>query len=154
MRRALCLLLLSASLASGCKTFAPMKTTTALLAPPKSIYEIASQLTGCPVAILRGYHFAESSYGANLDHPDPYDVGDFALHERAAYHKERARRYGEYNARNPLDSAIIAGRLYVSNLAALGNREDAIAAFKQGREGVRLDGRVQWYVDRVLGKRS
>lgn len=150
MKRILILLALSAALTSGCSFLAPLGSAFVKLAPDRSIYEIASMLTGCPVEVIKGICFAESSLGANVDHPDPNDVGWFGLHERPAFHKERARRYGEYNARLPLDSAIMAGRIYVANLAALGNKADAIAAHKQGRTGVKRDGRAQWYVDRVL----
>lgn len=150
MKRILLLLALSAALTSGCSFLAPIGSAFVKLAPDRSIYEIASMLTGCPVEVIKGICFAESSLGANVDHPDPNDVGWFGLHERPEFHAERARRYGEYNAENPLDSAIIAGLLYVANLAALGNQADAIAAHKQGRTGVKRDGRAQWYVDRVL----
>ena len=152
MKRILLLLTICAAMTSGCSLIAPLGSAFVKLAPDRSIYEIASMVTGCPVDIIKGFCFAESSMGANVNHPDPHDVGWFGLHERESFHKERARRYGEYNAELPIDSAIIAGRLYVANLAALGCKEDAIAAHKQGRNGVKRDGRAQWYVNRVLNR--
>jgi hypothetical protein len=118
-------------------------------APELNIYQIASYITGCPERILRGIHFAESSYGANMNHPDPLDIGEFGLHEDPAYHAERAGKWGEYNAYCPLQSAIIAGHIYMENLNLMGNEKDAVAAYKQGRRGVRENGREEWYVDRV-----
>lgn len=118
--------------------------------PELTIYAIASRVTGCPEEILIGIDFAESSNGLNLNHPDPLDVGRFGLHESVAYHKERAAKYGEYNPDCPLDSAIIAGRLYMDNLKLLGNSADAICAHYQGPTGVRRDGRAEWYLERVL----
>lgn len=118
--------------------------------PELTIYQIASYITGCPEDILRGIHFVESSYGQNIAHVDPLDRGPFGLHEDPAFHAERAAKWGEYNADCPLQSAIIAGHIYMENLRIMGNERDAIAAYKQGRRGVRENGRQEWYVERVL----
>lgn len=116
---------------------------------PLTIYEIAEALTGCPADIIEGIRFAESSYGRNIKHPDPLDVGDFGLHEDPEYHADRARKWGEYNALCPLQAAIITGHLYVENYSILGNRRDAIAAHLQGPTGVKMYGAYEWYVQRV-----
>lgn len=122
--------------------------------PELNIYQIASYITGCPERILRGFHFAESTYGANTKHIDPLDRGPFGLHEDPAYHAERAAKWGEYNPDCPLQSAIIAGYIYMENLRLMGNEFAAIAAYKQGRRGVRENGRQEWYVERVLNYRE
>ena len=113
-----------------------------------TIYDIAEGLTGCPAEILRGLHFAESSYGANLDHPGTFDRGPFGLSEK--YHAERAAKWGEYNPDCPLQSAIIAGHIIMENRAMLGSYELAVCAFRQGVTGVRRNGAGLWYYDRVI----
>lgn len=138
---------------TGCETLNKPEAkpfTVEFTEPELTIYQIAAEITGCPERILRGIHFAESSYGKNTVHPDPLDIGEFGLHEDPAYHAERAAKWGEYNPWCPLQSAIIAGRIYMENLRIMGNELDAIAAYKQGRRGVRENGRQEWYVERVL----
>jgi hypothetical protein len=116
-----------------------------------SIYEVAEMITGAPAEILRGIAFAESSGGRNMNHPDPLDVGVFGLHESASYHQERTKKWGEYDASNPQQAAIIAGHLYRENLKLLGNSDLAIAAHMQGPTGVRRNGACTWYIARVRG---
>ncbi len=124
-------------------TFVPREETL-------SVYEAAELETGCPAHILRGIAFAESSEGRNLNHPDKYDVGMFGLHERPAYHAERASKYGEYDASNPRDAARIAGRIWVDNFSILGDKVLATCAHYQGAGGVMRDGPALWYAERVL----
>ena len=66
--------------------------------PELTIYQIASMETGCPEWVLVGLRYAESSFGKNINHPDPYDTGDFGLHERSRHYRaERVEMCGEYN---------------------------------------------------------
>ena len=65
------------------------------------------------------------------------------------FHAERARLYGEYNPWCPLDSLMIAGRLYMDNLKVLKSQRLAITAHKMGVTGAKR-GEVTWYVERVL----
>ncbi len=116
--------------------------------PELTIFEIASAVTGCPKYILAGISFAESSGNQFAIGDDGMSIGRFQINE--TYHEYYATLYGEYNPYCPLDSAILTGRIYMDNLRALGNIEDAIAAHRQGRTGVKNNGRTQWYVDRVL----
>jgi len=118
---------------------------------PVSIYDLAEYATGAPAEILRGIAFAESSNGKKLDHPDPLDRGWFGLHESPAIHAERAAKWFEFDADNPVQAAMIAGHLLMDNLAQLGDMRLAIAAYKQGVQGVRDDGVAEWYVERVMG---
>jgi hypothetical protein len=68
------------------------------------------------------------------------------------YHAERAKKYGEYNPFNPLDSVVISGYIYMENLRRLGNSDLAIAAHRQGVDGVRKHQvATKWYIDRVRG---
>lgn len=112
-----------------------------------TIYELSELVTGAPREIVEGLAFAESSKGHNLAHPDPHDVGVFGLHE--TYHAERSAMWGEYHADNAAEAAIIAGRIIMHNYAELGDMDLAIAAYRQGVEGVRRDGAAGWYVERV-----
>lgn len=116
--------------------------------PELTIYDIAEKETGCPARILRGIHFAESSYGKNLKHPNVFDRGHFGLSEK--YHTERAKKWGEYNPDCPLQSAIIAGHIFMENLAILGTEDLAICAYRQGVAGVQKNGAELWYYERVL----
>lgn len=113
-----------------------------------TIYDIASEITGCPAEILRGIHFAESSYGENLDHPGEFDRGPFGLNER--FREERTKKWGEYNPDCPLQSAIIAGRIITENRLRLGSDKLAVCAYLQGVHGVRRDGPRLWYYERVV----
>ena len=145
MKRILMLLALASVLCSSCGTIRiePLD----LSGPALTIYDIAEALTGCPADILRGIHFAESSYGKNLDHPAPFDRGDFGINEK--YHAERAAKWGEYNPDCPLQSAILAGHIIMENFALLGSYDLAICAFRQGVTGVRENGAGLWYAARV-----
>ena len=118
--------------------------------PEITIYQIAEAVTGAPADIIKGFHFAESSYGKNLNHPNKVDRGPFGLHEDPAYHAERAAEWGEYNPDCPLQAAIIAGYIYMENLKQLGSKEMAICAYRQGVAGVRTNGADLWYYERVI----
>lgn len=113
-----------------------------------TIYDIAARITGCPAVILQGLHFAESSYGKNLDHPGPFDRGPFGLNEK--YRSERVKKWGEYNPDCPLQSAIIAGRIVMENYRYLGQLDLAVCAYRQGVGGIRRDGAGLWYYSRVM----
>ena len=141
---------LSAFLAAGCGLLPTTQESPPVVfdEPEATIYQIAASLTGCPESILRGIAFAESSWRADAVGDDGISIGLCQINE--TYHEERAKLYGEYNPWCPLDSLIIAGRLYVDNLEALGDMRLAITAHKMGRSGARR-GEVAWYVDRVLG---
>lgn len=146
MKKVALLLALSALLCSGCG-FLAIPAVVAFDDPELTIYQIAAAETGCPEAILRGIAFAESTYNPDAVGDDGVSIGLCQINE--TYHKERARLYGEYNPWCPLDSLVIAGRLYMDNLKALGSERLAITAHKMGRSGARA-GEVTWYVDRVL----
>ena len=143
-------ILLALVIATGCQ----LKQSIPTLAkdPDRlSIYEKAEIVTGTSSAILRGIAYAESSYRAEVKHPDPFDTGIFGLHEAPAYHRERAAKWGEYDATNLQEAAIIAGMLFQENLRILGRKDLAIAAHYQGTTGVKKHGPCRWYVRKVLG---
>jgi hypothetical protein len=119
--------------------------------PLLSGIEAAALKTGAPEPTLDGLAFAESSGRPDPRHIDPADKGRFGLHETPAYHAERERKYGAYDALDPYDSAYIAARLYADALAALGSEDAAICAHKQGIKGVKRDGPLGWYLARVKG---
>lgn len=115
--------------------------------PEVNIYQIAAEITGCPERILRGIAFAESSYNPDAVGDDGKSIGLCQINED--FHDERAQKYGEYNPYDPLDSLVIAGRLYVDNLKVLKSERLAVTAHKMGLTGAKR-GEVSWYVDRVL----
>jgi hypothetical protein len=114
-----------------------------------SIYEKAEIITGTSSSIIRGIAFAESSYKTKVKHRDPLDKGMFGLHEDESYHRERAVKWGEYDAENPQGAALIAGYLYQENLRILKDADLAIAAHYQGPTGVKRNGPALWYIERV-----
>jgi len=116
-----------------------------------SIYQIAELVTGAPSDILRGIDFAESSCGKRLKHSNPNDKGRFGLHESPAIRAERVAKWGEYNADNPGDAAIIAGYIYMEHFARFGDSSLAIAAYHQGARRMMLDGADAEYIMRVRG---
>lgn len=113
------------------------------------VYLIASEKTGCPVWVLRGLQFAESSYGLNCDHPDPFDKGEFGLHETPAIRAERVRKWGWYDAENKVQAATIAGYIIMENLSVMGDMNSAISAYRRGVTGTRKNGIDLQYVDKV-----
>jgi len=117
--------------------------------PELTIYQIASMETGCPEWVLVGLRYAESSFGKNINHPDPYDTGDYGLHERPSYRAERVEMCGDYNPYCPLDSAIVAGHIIMEHYEKMGDMEQAISAYRHGRVGTYRNG-IDWqYVSRV-----
>jgi soluble lytic murein transglycosylase-like protein len=146
MKRLVLLLVLSAVLCSGCG-IAALTPVIVFDEPELTIYQIASALTGCPESILRGIAFAESTYNPDAIGDDGISIGLCQINE--TFHAERVKRYGEYNPLCPLDSLMIAGRLYMDNLKTLKSQRLAITAHKTGLTGAKR-GEVTWYVERVL----
>lgn len=116
---------------------------------PVSIYEIAERATGAPREIIQGIAFAESSENDDAEGDDGESIGRFQF--RRAFQAWRDEQYGALDPRDPGESAILAGLVYMDNLAQLGSVELAIAAHRQGVAGVRRDGASEWYVARVMG---
>lgn len=112
-----------------------------------SIYEIAHIITGAPIDVLKGLHYAESEFGANTNHKDPLDKGDFGL--RATFQKARENKWGKLNPHDPLEAAIMAGYIYMDNYRQLGDKDLAIAAYNQGVWGVKHNGPRLSYIKRV-----
>lgn len=151
MKKIIILLALASALCSSCETLRSKPTVISFAEfprPAKSIYEISEQETGCPADIIRGLHFAESSYGKNTDHPNPFDHGEFGINEQ--YHEERAKKWGEYNPDNALQSAILAGHIIMENRSLLGSYDLAVCAYRQGVTGVQRNGAELWYAERVM----
>ena len=147
-----------------CLALAILSSGSAILHPPPdklpercperlSIYQVAELVTGAPSVILRGIDFAESSCGKRLKHSNPNDKGRFGLHESPAIRAERVAKWGEYNADNPGDAAIIAGHIYMEHFARFGDESLAIAAYHQGARGVMRYGADAEYIMRVRGVR-
>lgn len=113
----------------------------------KTIYEVAEELTGAPAWILKGIAVTESNERYTAVGDDGKSKGMMQLNE--AFHEERAKKYGEYDPFNPLESLIVSGKLYIDNLRILGSQDLAIAAHRQGIDGVRKYGASEWYVKKV-----
>ena len=116
---------------------------------PATPYTVASYATGCPEWVLRGIAFAESSERDDAIGDGGESIGRFQF--RRVYQAERDARYGALDPRDPVESAILAGLVYMDNLLALGSVELAIAAHRQGVAGVRRDGASDGYVEWVMG---
>jgi hypothetical protein len=115
-----------------------------------TVYEIAEITTGASSAVLRGLARAESDEMDCAVGDDGHSIGRYQWHD--AYLQWYRDRYGDFDPRDPLLSSVRAGQNLVDNAAALGCVELAIAAHRQGAQGVRDDGPSEWYVDRVLGR--
>ena len=112
-----------------------------------SVYEVAEIITGAPANILRAIAITESNENDDAVGDDGISRGRMQLNE--LYHNERVMKYGEYNPYDSLESVIIAGFLFMDNLVRLGDIDKAIAAHRQGVNGVRKYGASEWYVNRV-----
>jgi hypothetical protein len=109
--------------------------------------EAAALKTGAPEATIRGFRFAESSGRPDPVHALPTVQGAYGLDQR--WHAEREAKYGSFDELEPYGAAYVTARLYLDNLARLGNEDQAIAAHFQGVRGVRRDGVCAEYVERV-----
>ena len=112
-----------------------------------SIYELAEAVTGAPADILHGIACAESNENDAAIGDQGRSLGRFQINED--FRAERVRLYGEYDPHDATEAAILTGRIYMANLARLGNEIDAVAAHRQGVTGVRRNGAALWYVERV-----
>ena len=117
---------------------------------PIDIYTIAEEITGCPSFILYGIASAESDFTANAIGDGGKSLGMFQINE--TFRDIRVAKYGEYNPFNPIDSAIIAGFIMAENLAVYPDYHQAICAYRQGIGGVKKNGAMTWYSEKVLEK--
>jgi len=134
-----CALPIGANYIENEQTFAPIRAV--------SIYDLAESVTGAPAWILYGIACTESDERDDAVGDGGESIGRFQLREN--YHAERAGKWFEYDPKNPGQAALIAGFIFMENLAAFGDVNLAIAAYRQGIAGVRKHGPTMWYVERV-----
>ena len=115
--------------------------------PAMTPYAWAEAITGAPATILQATARTESDERDDAVGDGGISRGRFQLNE--TYREWRVERYGDYDPCDPYSAAVIAGRIYVDNLARLGDPELAIAAHRQGAGGVERNGPTWWYVARV-----
>ena len=115
--------------------------------PALSPYAWAEAITGAPATILQATARTESDESDDAVGDGGISLGRFQLNE--AFREWRVGRYGDYDPCDPYSAAVIAGRIYVDNLARLGDPTLAIAAHRQGADGVERNGPTWWYVERV-----
>ena len=115
--------------------------------PALSPYAWAEAITGAPATILQATARTESDESDDAVGDGGISLGRFQLNE--AFREWRVGRYGDYDPCDPYSAAVIAGRIYVDNLARLGDPTLAIAAHRQGAGGVERYGPTRWYVERV-----
>ncbi|HPB67201.1 MAG TPA: hypothetical protein PLW80_11585 [Spirochaetales bacterium] len=115
--------------------------------PALSPYAWAEAITGAPATILQATARTESGERDDAIGDGGVSLGRFQLNE--TFREWRVSRYGDYDPCDPYSAAVIAGRIYVDNLARLGNPTLAIAAHRQGAGGVERNGPTRWYVERV-----
>jgi len=137
--------LLALAIPLGANRAAPVAFAVDL--SPATEYTVASHATGCPEWVLRGIHGAESSFGANLNHSDPNDVGEYGINQR--FQVERDRKFGRLDPRDPAQASILAGLIIMENYARLDNIGLAISAYQQGLSGLKRNGPNREYVAMV-----
>ena len=115
--------------------------------PQMTPYAWAEAITGAPATILRATARTESGENDDAVGDGGISRGRFQINE--TFREWRVSRYGDYDPCDPYSAAVIAGRIYVDNLARLGDPELAIAAHRQGAGGVERNGATWWYVERV-----
>ena len=115
--------------------------------PAMTPYAWAEAITGAPATILQATARTESGERDDAIGDGGISRGRFQLNE--LYRSWRVSRYGDYDPHDPYSSAVIAGRIYVDNLARLRDPTLAIAAHRQGADGVERNGPTWWYVERV-----
>ena len=115
--------------------------------PALSPYAWAEAVTGAPATILQATARTESGESDDAIGDGGISLGRFQLNE--AFREWRVSQYGDYDPHDPYSAAVIAGRIYVDNLARLRDPALAIAAHRQGADGVERYGPTRWYVERV-----
>lgn len=115
--------------------------------PDVTPYEWAEAITGAPAMILQAIARTESDERDYVPGDGGISLGRFQINE--TFRAWRIEKYGDYDPHDPYSAAVIAGRIYVDNLARLGDPTLAIAAHRQGADGVLQNGPTRWYVKRV-----
>ena len=134
---------------TGCTGIVEIKSTLPKY-KPIDIYTIAEEITGCPSFILYGIASAESDFTANAIGDGGKSLGMFQINE--TFRDIRVAKYGEYNPFSPIESAIIAGFIMAENMAIYPDYNQAICAYRQGIGGVKKNGAMTWYSEKVLEK--
>ncbi len=119
--------------------------------PEKTIYDICVERTIVSPFLLRAIARVESDEMDSAIGDGGMSLGRFQLNEK--YHAMRARAYGEYDPRDPVQAGRIAA-LYLEECirAFPGDIVKAVCAYRQGIYGVKRNGPTTWYFERVRGK--
>lgn len=112
-----------------------------------SVYEIACQGTIVPPELLRAIAVVESGEYDRAVSRDGLDIGRMQLREM--YHAERARRWGEYDPRDPVQAARIAARIIEADYLFLGSWALALSAYNQGRARTIKTGNRWEYLSKI-----
>lgn len=115
--------------------------------PDVTPYEWAEAITGAPATILKAIAITESNERDDAPGDGGISLGRFQINE--TYRDWRVERYGYYDPTDPHSAAVIAGKKYQDSIAILGSPELAIAAHRQGIQGVLDNGPTMWYIERV-----
>jgi hypothetical protein len=116
-------------------------------------FEYAESVTGFSAEILRGIAATESHFRTGTAGDGGMSRGMFQLHSR--WHESRVEKWGRFDPDDPFESAVIAARIMSENLTAFdGDLRLAIAAYRQGVQGVKENGVTDWYIDAVLNWRN
>lgn len=99
--------------------------------------------------LLKAIAIVESQENDNAIGDNGFSKSRFQLYE--VYHTERAKRYGEYDVNNPMEAGRISA-LYLQEcfLAFPNDPVKAICAYRQGINGVKINGPTTWYSNRVI----
>jgi hypothetical protein len=123
-----------------------------LSVPPTDCFEYAESVTGFSAEALRGLAAIESDFRTDAIGDDGMSLGMFQLHSR--WYEVRVEKWGEFDPSDPFESAVVAGLIMRENLAAFdGDLRMAVAAYRQGIQGVKDAGVVGRYADLVLNWR-
>jgi len=115
--------------------------------PDITPYEWAEAITGTPATILQAIARTESNERDDVPGDGGISLGRFQINE--TFRDWRVKKYGDYDPTDPYSAAVIAGKKYQDSIAILGSPELAIAAHRQGIQGVLDNGPTMWYVERV-----
>jgi len=116
--------------------------------PAPTAYERAEQRTGVSSFLLHAIAIVESNENDVAIGDDGKSIGRMQLNE--VFHKERAKKFGEYNPYDAYDATYIAGMIYRENYNILKDEYKAVAAYRQGVHGAQTRGADSVYVNKVL----
>lgn len=121
-------------------------------------FYLAAEETGFPIAVMRDLvgNAENTAWNPNAKSPIRSDGHrDLGLCQHnskyVTYFAERYNFGRSYDPLIPAEAIPITARMLADNLTRLNDMRLTVSSYKQGVDGVRQNGPIEWYVNKVLG---